>query len=316
MWWVLWIGVSRAYETDQLTDRDTPLGDATARADEEVNFFLDLAIAATNAKTRCEGSDEEIHQRLVKNLHNLTSSQAVVPDREAFASLGYRTYAAFLETDAQLPRRSYLDRSDIFGDIPLNDSLILGVIGPCSTLSINGVLVGTDKLDHFFDQGFDYVQESRWGQEPERAIRWGTFSELSFFGYAASNAFSYGDLRANYDGYRFFMGLFAPGGLVERDDRGCVRQVRDFTWKDYVTWEYDEVLNPSVFSPAVRRYLDAHLQANQATYCASYEAWGAGYSDHLAANLGRSVSYVAPFAPKQVDVFQLDALCREGVSAQ
>jgi hypothetical protein len=42
--------------------------------------------------------------------------------------------------------------------------------GTNSTFRLNGVLVGSDKPDHFWDLGYAYARRSGWGEHPERGI--------------------------------------------------------------------------------------------------------------------------------------------------
>lgn len=188
--------------------------------------------------------------------------------------LGYGAYAAFLET-APMDRREFLDHSDIYGDLKPTDSAVLGAAGVCSTIRVAGVLLGTDKLDHFFDQGFDYLQESHWGRAPHRAIVWGTATELGAYGLLTSNVFSFADLHANRRGYQFYTELLTRRSAVRRDADGCVAAVRAFDWADWVDDGYDEVLNPSTYGPEVGAAVAHRLAQERDTVCAGYEKWGA-----------------------------------------
>lgn len=297
-----------AYETDQLTDRHVPLVDAAPVANARVDEVLDLAAADTNRITECEADDETTRKVLARRIYHYTARRKRVPWRGPVRGFGFGTYSAWLES-APIDLRTFPDRGDIYGGIAVPDSVILGSVGPCSTLNLAGVLLGTDKIDHFWTEGLHYAQRSNWGRAPERALRFGTGTERSYYGMLTSNAFSYADLRANWDGYRFYVGLLGEESVLRRDDDGCVQRVAGFDWADWVDWEYDEVLNPPVFAPRVQELLTYRLKGRRAEYCDSWSEWGPGFEAHLDEALATDPVYVRGKAPPRRDPYDLPALC-------
>lgn len=201
--------------------------------------------------------------------------------------------SAWVET-GNVERRDFLDRSDIFGSTKAREAPLLKWAGVCSTVRVNDVLVGTDKLDHFFEEGHNGWRRSGDGEDLDAAIDWATHTENTKYGLSTSETFSWGDLKADWDGLHFYDGLLEPGSVAVLGADGCVVQGEPFTWEAWVTWEYDEVLNPPVYTASTQRGVDRHLWTFRDDYCDSYAAWsGEDYDEHLA-NVLASEAVSAP----------------------
>lgn len=305
---LLLFSLAAAYETDQLTDRASPLEDALEPANAQMNAILADAVARTNRETRCAAGDVATRESLARHIFHLTSRDTKIEGRKGLEGFGYGAYSAWLET-APIDKRSFEDRRDIYGAVDADESLILATAGVCSTVQLGGVLLGTDKVDHFLGEGYAYAVVSGWGRKPGRAIRWGTGTELTFFGLLTSAAFSFADLRANWDGYRFYTTLLSPESAFARDQEGCVVQTRPFDWTEWVDTEYDEVLNPSVYVKRVGAEVTNRLDAHREDYCNGYQVWGNGLRDRVLHAIQTEPPYAARGAPERTDPFQLDALC-------
>lgn len=302
MWWV---SVALGYETDQITDRTLALADATEVIDARMNALLVEAAARANARTRCQGDDDELREALAREIVSLTSRPHPVPHRGAARSLGYGQYSAWIETSPEVDRRDFLARDDVFGPVRVRDSAVLALAGVCSTIRVGDVLIGTDKLDHFLDTGYHYTRRP----DADAAIRYGTRTERSFYGLWTSKAFSYADLAANEAGYRFYEGLLTPGSAVVRGADRCALPTGTFTWRDWITPEMDEAWNPSVYTRRVGAIVRAHVASQPARYCPTWEALGGpDYDAHLAALA--VPPYVGPRHPRREDPYGLGDLCR------
>lgn len=302
-------GPASAYETDQLTHRNSPLDDLVDEANQQVDALLQRAVQVTNARTGCSAGLERTHQTLAAQIHRFAGGDAVVWKRGLVRMWGFSRYAAWLETRPG-QKRSFYHRYDIFADLTFLDSPVLHAVGPCGTIKLAGQTVGTDKLDHFFKVGYDYYEKSDWGLDPDAAVEWGTATERTYWGTLTSRTFSFADLRANYDGMRMYIGLLQPDSPLQRDEQGCVTQVRPWDWREIITWEYDEVLNPSVFAPLIQDVISQTLHERRDELCAEYVEWGGdAYREHLRAVLASWPPYVRGPAPARSDPFQLDRLC-------
>lgn len=309
IFWVL--TAAFAYETDPLTDRHIPLADVTEAASLVVNERLAQAVAETNARTRCDATPQRTLRILAREVHDRTGRAATIPSRGLVRGHGYTVYSTWLETDDGVDRRSFLDtRDDIFSDLDITESLILATAGTSSTFQLAGVVVGSDKPDHFWDLGYAYFRKSGWGEHPERGIAHGVATERGIYGLATSRAFSYADLSANYAGFQWYARLLTDQSELQLDADGCVVQVAPFDWSTWVTWDWDEALNPPLFTPVVERGVQRHLLANRDDYCASYHVWATAEDRaRLEASLSARPTYATGAPTDRSDPYRLDALC-------
>jgi len=127
---------------------------------------------------------------------------------------------------------------------------------PSPTIELAGVRIGTDKLTHFFSEGWMhyiwYRKGRQQGQSREdaeaRAIRRGILLERSVLGTAASGVFAPADLEANYAGMEFFIGLCAEDSPALRKNEDGWRLARPLDFRDFVSPEWDESYQPSVYT--------------------------------------------------------------------
>lgn len=301
-----------AYETDNLTDRHLPLEDATVPLDDHVNQLIAQAIAATNERTSCDADPEKVRRTFAKELKRKTAVDELVPEYKGVRQFGYDRYSAWIAKGGA-PHRMFLDRRDIFGDITAGESPILKWAGVGATVRIGEFLVGVDKLDHFFEEGYNSWKKADYGDDPRRGVEWATKTERTIYGLDTSLTFSFGDLRADYDGMRFYDTLLDPvSGVAVVGDDGCVVATKPFTWADHVTWEYDEVLNPPVYTAIAQGAVTRHLERHRDAYCDSWAVWGGpDYLAHLGRAFDSDPEYVAGEAPPRTDPYRLDDLCRE-----
>jgi hypothetical protein len=305
--WV--VAVAVAYETDQLTWRERPLADATPVAHQLLEPLLARAVARTNERTRCEGDDREVGFALAREIHRATSRPAYVLSRGLLRAPGYSRYTAAIErSDAE--RFGFDEREDVFGEQTLWQSWILTTAGPCSTYDIAGTRIGTDKIDHFFGLGWTYFREVHRGASEREAVANGTFTERSFYGLFTSKTFSFADLKANWDGYRYYAGLLGPDGDFERADDGCVAQARPFDWSRWIDAGWDEVLEPGNHTRLVERRLLRTLEERREEVCAARAIWDAdGSREARLLALEANPDWVEGPAPLRRDPYQLAALC-------
>ena len=123
------------------------------------------------------------------------------------ASWGLKGYDLDLQLRELLARYSYslLLNDSIYRDIDYIEGFSLNFKELSDVVDINGVLVGLDKLGHFFAEGWRYFELTHSdGQTIEQALAWGRSQELGKFGYSMTGIFSYADLVANFNGWRFW----------------------------------------------------------------------------------------------------------------
>lgn len=305
----LLLPLALAYETDPLSGRAHPPADILAAANAEVDTLLSEAVFETNRRAKCARSPERTRRLLARQVFRATARQTQVPGKGFFHRFGHGVYAAWLETAAPA-RQDHLRRDHLFGELGLLRSPIFRTAGPAATVTVAGVVMGTDKLHHFFSLGYDYARRGRWGEDPERAVRYGHRSEIFPFGLLTSQAYSFADLRANYAGFTFYVGLLEPGSPLALDERGCVARVEGWDWADWVDPAFDELVNPSVYAGVVQRALEERLAEDRAALCEGWPGWGPEVLAERAALAAEEPVWVrADRAPEQGDPFDLARLC-------
>jgi hypothetical protein len=145
------------------------------------------------------------------------------------------------------------------------------------TIRAFGSEFGSDKVEHFFQQGYKYhsiyQEERKKGRTEEQAeqaaVRWGKHTENTYFGLLVSGVYSNADLYANFAGMKFYEGLTRsitvggkdrPAILVLRDGRWAVNpqiELRQTLIRPFIDDHLNEAWNPSIYSfnvyPTVKR---------------------------------------------------------------
>ncbi|MFT4624969.1 MAG: hypothetical protein ACI8PZ_003635 [Myxococcota bacterium] len=260
-------GLAAAYEVDPWSGRDQPLAPADMLADAKLNAALDAA--ANRVSRRCPRDPVRMQDALARAVFHETGRRSRPEDLPWRRSFGHGVYSGWLEVGP-------VDRVDggtgigVFTGLGLLESPVLAWAGTASTVMLGGERVGTDKVDHFLAIGYRYWRWSRHGGELERAVRRGTTTERLFFGRLTSNAFSYADLAANLDGYRFYASLAAASFAPDPD--GCVMRADDFQWSGHVDPSWDELANPTAYGPRVARQIATNLDDDREALCAAFAA--------------------------------------------
>jgi hypothetical protein len=103
------------------------------------------------------------------------------------------------------------------------------------TMRVNGVCIGSDKLGHFIQQGFQYFQAVHApGGSVADAETFGRGTEAGGFGLETTGVFSNADLEANRRGLRFYEDLRASPAM-------------SFDIATYISNNWNEEHNPSFY---------------------------------------------------------------------
>ena len=138
-------------------------------------------------------------------------------------------------------------------------------------IKTGGEFIGSDKVDHFFDQGYAYFVQSDFGLSDWQAKRYGRDSEYGWYGLAAGGVFSFADLRANWGGYQFYKNLFSgENSLLIVSEDGVVSMRRKFDWSEHIDWQFDELKNPSFYSDFLKGRIKRHIRDNLDSYRETY----------------------------------------------
>lgn len=243
-----------AYETDQFTNRLQPLPDSTAALDRHANDALILIVA------RWRGPRDEA--RMVDLVYRRLGGLHWVDHIEEWAM-----------TSPEVARLATPRHESIYSGHSLRATRVTKLFGVGATIRLNGVLVGTDKLGHFYSQGRKFYQ--RWHRHHDEAAAavHSAFTERAIFGQLTTGDYSNADLVANYEGHRFYRALFEDGingdkPAILRWEHGRWVIQRPFTFADHVSEYWDEALQPNDFD----RWLKPSMQARLLRYCDQYHA--------------------------------------------
>ncbi len=289
--------VGTAYETDPVTRRSEPLADAAPWIDPTVDAAIDAALADANRSPGCDATDDRLRRKVARGVMRRLGTPERLPGA-GFYAVGHCKLTVPMESGA-VERVDFRARDDLFASARATESLVLHHSGPCANVEVAGVRIGTDKLYHFFDEGYSYLRRGRWGARDERAIAWGTHTERTYLGLWTSNAFSYADLEANFAGYQFYAGLLGHDSVVQRDAGGCAVRVGSFDVASRVRESWNELVNPPVYTNRVAAVVTRALDARGGAVCEG---------PRPAPTLGPAPT-AGPTAPPRLDPFRLDERC-------
>jgi hypothetical protein len=205
--------ISFAAEIDSVTPRKLKLENSLTMINAIVNQRLQAGIQKANTRQRhieeskadnfCD--EEALYSELRKAIFQSFT-----------ASWGFKGYDLDKQLRTLLARQSYsLSLNDsIYRDINYIEGFYLNIKELSDVVNVNGNLVGVDKVGHFFAEGWQYFELTQFeGQNIHQAIEWGREQEAGKFGYRTTGIFSFSDLVANLNGWRFWNKV-----LVKQDD--------------------------------------------------------------------------------------------------
>ncbi|MBD3648323.1 MAG: hypothetical protein HUJ31_12925 [Pseudomonadales bacterium] len=223
-----------AYESDQYSNRLVPVDDSLEVLDKRVNDALEEI-----AREWDEPDDEDRDLRFAKAVYRELGGLHWADKIERWAS---KTPLV-----DKYPKVRY---SSVYQGLPIWGRRINFLFGVCVSFRLNDVIMGSDKLGHFFSQGLKYYKRKERGWSMERVADFGATAERFMWGQLTTGIFANADLVANYEGMRFYQSLFQDGviegkGPIMEWRDGKPHQLRPFTWADHVNDYWDEALNPS-----------------------------------------------------------------------
>lgn len=242
-----------AYETDQFSNRLSPIEDSTLLLDGRVN----LSITELAAEWKGPRNDKKV----VNGIYNDIGGRHWVDKIERWAMQSE-------DVERLQPDR----RSSIYAGHPLWAARVAKLFGVGPTIKLNDVLIGSDKLGHFLSQGRKFYFRYLKLRDETEAAKHSAYTERALFGQMTTGVYSNADLVANYEGYRFYRSLFeddiVPGkpAILKWDGDQWVVQ-RPFTWADHVNEYWDEALNVNHYDAL----LYPHIKDRLLEFCPDYE---------------------------------------------
>ncbi|MEA1911011.1 MAG: hypothetical protein U9N32_04935, partial [Spirochaetota bacterium] len=250
-------------EVDQFTDRekyqDSAL-DFTERINQYTNSLIEKGVDNFNREYQQKKlTMDEIHRYAAFEIYKTTAwintDKHNYPDIPSRVNLLY----ALLYKSGQGPIQKWIKKEENNAyRLWVKDNIYSNTYPDFANknviIKVGGEFIGSDKVDHFFDQGYSYWIKSDFGLSDLKAKEYGVDSENSWYGLAAGGVFSFADLRVNWGGYQFYKNLFLGENsllLVSKD--GIVSMRHSFDWSEHIDWQFDELRNPSNYSSLMKR---------------------------------------------------------------
>lgn len=212
-----------AAEIDSVTPRNIKLDNSRASINTIFNQRIEEGIQKANARQDGLCEEEVLYTELRKAIFQSFT-----------ASWGLKGYDLDKQLRRLLARESYsLSLNDsIYRDIDYLEGFSLNVKELSDVVNVNGHLVGLDKIGHFFAEGWKYFELTLDKEHTvDQALEWGKEQETGKFGYTTTGIFSFSDLVANFNGWRFWNKVL----LKENDPLKGV--LANFFNRPYVTCE-------------------------------------------------------------------------------
>lgn len=267
------------FETDQYNLPPVPLADIGDEVSEYVEDNVRKALANLNKEI---AENEDCRRRSCKPVKKIEQRLAYLRSEEAVARAVFRPlgggFVPFTRSGSWMESHKFREQparyktgysESIYALTPTN----YFTISP--TVKVYGVEMGTDKIAHFFQQGYTYyriyTEAVTKGATSEaaiaKAVKWGRQTEHTYFGTLVSGVYSNADLFANYVGMEFYQGLtreLEVGGIK----RPAILELVNGRWqirsdvdlkavliKPFMTDHMNEALNPSMFIAGLRSHV-------------------------------------------------------------
>ncbi|MGE3467100.1 MAG: hypothetical protein AB7J13_09215 [Pyrinomonadaceae bacterium] len=280
---------SLAFETDQYNLPPEPLADV---GDEVTEYVGDkLRIAVSNLNGQIARAEACLAEKL-NGCGSAADEQRKLAGLRSEASLGREFFELVGDGNLFVTSFGRWIRSHKFRGQPDRHKAEIGesifILNPPDYLTLSptvrlyGAEFGTDKLEHFFQQGHQYYEirhkalavGASVAEAEKKAIKWGQRTERTYFGILVSGVYSNADLYANYAGMRFYDALTKPLRINGRTrpaivclDKGSWRingdaDLNEHLLKPFFSDHMNEAWNPSSFRltlvRSVRRVVKKH----------------------------------------------------------
>ena len=227
--------VSFAAEIDSVTPRKLKLDNSLSIINTIFNQRLQEGVEKANAhRDYIEDIEEYIDEDNFCDEEVLYTELRKAIYQSFTASWGLKGYDLDQQLRSLLSRQSYsLSLNDsIYRDIDYLEGFSLNLKELSDVVNIDGHLIGLDKIGHFFAEGWQYFELTHYeNQSIDQALKWGRQQEAGKFGYSTTGIFSFSDLVANFNGWRFWNKV-----LLKEDDplKGLIA---NFFNRPYITCE-------------------------------------------------------------------------------
>lgn len=251
--WLCWILPATAAEVDQFTlppDQPATLADSAPELAAEINRRMQQAVQKANAPYVRQHAKSS--PRWWQPGCNETRLYNALTDALAGSVIGH--VETFAEESPAIQRRRVPLAESIYRDFfwQASPTLVFSE-RMAAVIRLQNVEIGTDKLGHFFSEGYSYfVSTDQLRKNIESGLLFGEWSESVYFGAQTTGVFSFADLTANFQGLRFWNRVLAQHpdlltGKAPQPYVQCQNQqwvvVQDFRWDDYIDNGWNEAVN-------------------------------------------------------------------------
>lgn len=130
------------------------------------------------------------------------------------------------------------DEVSVFGDGKIWLNPLFHILNP--SIKVDGKLIGSDKLGHFFQQGYEYFTIADLQKKGEaKAKQYGESTEEGGYGLNTTGIYSNADLSANFKGMSFWRDLVKNPTTYK------------FDVSKYITNDWNEESNPNFYAGTV-----------------------------------------------------------------
>ena len=203
-----------AAEIDSVTPRKLKLDNSLIMINATFNQRIQEGIQKANVQYNNVGDpdiDDDYYEDIAEDKY--CDEEALYTElRKAIfqsftASWGFKGFDLDKQLRELLAKQSYsLSLNDsIYTDINYIEGFSLNLKELSDVVNIDDHLIGLDKIGHFFAEGWHYYELTQDDDHTiDQALEWGETQEAGKFGYSTTGIFSFADLVANFNGWRFW----------------------------------------------------------------------------------------------------------------
>lgn len=224
-----------ALESDQFTVPAEPLVDIGHDVSWLVWDELHAIVERTNAQIADDRHKAEISSTKIGRRYRLRQIEKFSSERYLAHELYHVIGRGFPEVRIEVLVQDLAHAHPIqpaiyetsFGESIYSGSALarpLNVVGVVPTVKVHGVYMGTDKLGHVFQQGYEYYDDFLDEEEDggslqacyREAVDGGVGQENGIYGRIPSGTYSNADLASNFAGLKFYLSLTSPVRIGDR----------------------------------------------------------------------------------------------------
>lgn len=213
------------------TQRDERLKDSTKELNALMNHYLRTSVEAANKWGRCDGEAfrDDLHKRV--------------------GGIFWSKFEDDIKKNPSIDKRTTTRARSIFRDISFFTAPALFLANFGDLLRIGSYFVGSDKLGHFIEEGYNYYRIiHRERRSLKDALAFGERAESGHFGLLTTGIYSSADLAANYQGYNeFWRVLMDAIDPFVSCQKGVYKINRTFDVANHVNYSWDEAYNCSSY---------------------------------------------------------------------